>query len=119
VKFKLSRVPLLNAMAQRLRAASKRTLVAALTVGLVGTSAILLLWPHGWLPGMLLVVVTSAALWGLVDQALTELRARPVPAESVEIVYVGLRYIAGTLGILAALEFLLSALHMLLGGGWN
>jgi hypothetical protein len=54
-----------------------------------------------------------------VDRALSEVRARPTPGGSVAIAYVSLRWIAAFISIGAIIEFMLSALHVILGGGWN
>lgn len=90
-----------------------------LSIGLIGSTTILMLFPKAWMLGMLLIAATGAALWGLVDRALTEVRARPTPGGSVAIVYESLRWVAAAISIIAIIEFMLSGLHVILGGGWN
>jgi hypothetical protein len=106
-------------IATRLRSVRIRWLVIGLSLGLLGSTVILLAWPKAWMLGMLLIAATGAALWGLVDRALSEVRARPTPGGSVAIAYVSLRWIAAFISIGAIIEFMLSALHVILGGGWN
>jgi len=102
-----------------LRAQRIRWLMSALAVGLTGSTTILMVFPKAWMLGMLLVAATGAALWGLVDRALTEVRARPTPGGPVAVVYESLRWVAAAISIIAIVEFMLSALHVILGGGWN
>jgi hypothetical protein len=109
----------LDKVAARLRAQRIRTLMSALTIGLAGSTVILLAFPKAWMLGMLLVASTGAALWALVDRALGEVRARPNPGGPVATVYESLRWVAAAIAIIAILEFTLSALHVVLGGGWN
>jgi hypothetical protein len=109
----------LGLVADKLRSVRIRWLVITLSVALVGSTVPLALGVNWWMPGMLLVAVAGAALWALVDRALLELRARPNPKETLEIIYVGMRWIAAGIGIFAIAEFLISAAHIVIGGGWN
>jgi hypothetical protein len=113
------RPPPLGNISSRLRALRIRTLMTWLSIGLIGSTTILMLFPKAWMLGMLLIAATGAALWGLVDRALTEVRARPTPGGSVAIVYESLRWVAAAISIIAIIEFMLSGLHVILGGGWN
>ncbi len=106
-------------VAARLRALRIRSLVAALSAGLFGSTVILLAWPKAWMLGMLLIAATGTAFWGLVDRALTYAHATPNPPKAVTTAYESLRWIAAFISIGAIIEFTLSALHVLLGGGWN
>ncbi len=109
----------LASITARLRAMRIRTLMTWLSIGLIGSTTILMLFPKAWMLGMLLVAATGAALWGLVDRALTEVRARPTPGGPVAVVYESLRWVSAAISIIAIIEFLLSGLHVILGGGWN
>jgi hypothetical protein len=109
----------LGLVADKLRSVRIRWLVITLSVALVGSTVPLALGVNWWMPGMLLVAIAGAALWALVDRALLELRARPNPKETLEIIYVGMRWIAAGIGIFAIAEFLISAAHIVIGGGWN
>ena len=109
----------LGLVAHKLRSVRIRWLVITLSVALVGSTVPLALGVSWWMPGMLLIAIAGAALWALVDRALLELRARPNPKETLELIYVGMRWVAGGIGVIAIAEFLISAAHIVIGGGWN
>jgi hypothetical protein len=109
----------LGLLTDRLRAVRIRWHVIALSVALVGSTVLLAFGSHWWMPGMLLVAIAGASLWSLADRALMHLRESASPREAVELVYVSMRWIAALIGLLALAAFLLSAGHIILGGGWN
>lgn len=109
----------LGLLADKLRGIRIRWHVIALSVALVGSTVLLALGVHWWMPGMVLLAIAGASLWALADRALTDLRARPNPKETLEIIYVGMQWIAGGIGVIAIAEFLISAAHIVIGGGWN
>ena len=111
--------PALGMLADRLRAVPVRLQIAGLVAGLLGSTVLLELGVHWWMPGMLLVSLAGAALWALVDRALTQLRTRPAPPEPVELVYRGMRWIAAAMCVIALAAFLAGAVHIMFGGGWN
>ena len=109
----------LGLLADKLRSVRIRWHVIALSVALVGSAVLLALGSRWWMPGMLLLAIAGASLWALADRAFMDVRARPNPKETLVIVYAGMRWIAAAIGVTAIAELLISAAHIIIGGGWN
>ena len=103
---------LLDQIALRLRARSVRWLAAAVVFEIAGSSAIVCLWPAGWLLGLILVMTGLLRVYSLAE------RGRESAVGPVLTLYAIVRWLAA-LTVLAAVALLLvAAFGAVLGSGW-
>ncbi len=111
----------LRAIARRARSASDGLLVACAVVGLVGATAVVVLWPASWplaLPGLTLAGFGG---WGVTDRAVSELSdSAELPASALRALRF-LRLASALIGVAALVGFLLVAstrTGFTAGSGW-
>lgn len=111
----------LRAIARRARSASDGLLVACAVVGLVGATAVVVLWPASWplaLPGLTLAGFGG---WGVADRAASELAHSVDSSPSALRALRTVRLVSALAGLAALVGFLLVAstrTGFTVGSGW-